>query len=68
MGAVTRFCYITVEGGGLLCASAQPRNHVRSHRINEIEAPKALDFQLKGLHIEPSEANLALAAILNVDK
>ena len=32
---------------------------------NDIEAPKALDVQLVGLHIEPSEANFVLAAILN---
>jgi len=33
-----------------------------------MEAPKALDVQLKGLHIEPSEANFALAAILHGGK
>ena len=36
--------------------------------INDIEAPKALDVQLGGLHIEPSEANFVLAAILNGGK
>ena len=35
---------------------------------NDIEAPKALDVQLRCLHIEPSEANFALAAILNGSK
>ena len=35
---------------------------------NDIEAPKALDVQLGGLHIEPSEANFVLAAILNGGK
>ena len=32
---------------------------------NELEVPKALDVQLRDLHIEPSEANFALAAIVN---
>ena len=36
--------------------------------FNDIEAPKALDVQLGGLHIEPSEANFVLAAILNGGK
>ena len=36
--------------------------------LNDIEAPKALDVQLGGLHIEPSEANFVLAAILNGGK
>ena len=36
--------------------------------INDIEAPKALDVQLRGMHIEPHEANSALAAILNGGK
>ena len=35
---------------------------------NDIEAPEALDVQLGGLHIEPSEANFVLAAILNGGK
>ena len=35
---------------------------------NDIEAPKALDVQLRDLHIEPTEANFALAAILNGGK
>ena len=37
-------------------------------RTNDIEAPKALDVQLKGLRIEPSEANSTLAAIVNGGK
>ena len=32
---------------------------------NDIEAPKALDVQLRGLHIESNEANFIFAAILN---
>ena len=36
--------------------------------FNDIEAPKALDVQLGGLHNEPSEANFVLAAILNGGK
>ena len=35
--------------------------------FNDIEVPKTLDVQLRDLHIEPSEANFALAAILNGD-
>ena len=35
---------------------------------NDIEVSKALDFQLRGLHIEPSGANFALAAILHGGK
>ena len=33
---------------------------------NDIEAPKALDVQLRGLHTEPSESNLGLAAIVMI--
>ena len=43
----------------------QPRSQLREQVSNDIEAPKALDVQLGGLHIEPSEANFVLAAILN---
>ena len=35
---------------------------------NDIEAPTALDVQLRGLHVELSEAHFALAAILNGGK
>ena len=35
---------------------------------NDIEAPKALDVQLRGLHIEPSEANCDFVAILHGGK
>ena len=35
---------------------------------HDIEAPMALDVQPRGLHIEPNEANFALAAILNSGK
>ena len=35
---------------------------------NDIQAPKVLVVQLRGLHIETSEANFALVAILNGGK
>ena len=45
-----------------------PRSRNLFTCCNDIEAPKALDVQLGGLHIEPSEANFVLAAILNGGK
>ena len=41
---------------------------IKKVKANNIEAPNALDVQLRGLHIEPSEENYALAAMLNGGK